>query len=82
MHLNELELLNNLKNYFGVGTVRVDKNSVHYSVTGLENLALICAHFKKFPLQSSKKYSFYIFCIILDMLANKEHFFEELTLDF
>ena len=73
MHLNELDLMNRIKNFFGVGTVRVTKNSVHYRVTSTKDLAIICEHFKNYPLQSSKNYSLIIFNIILNMMANKEH---------
>lgn len=61
MHLNEINLLNKLQEIFGVGTVRKDKNSVHYQVTGLKifcGAEIIIEHFKNFPLQSSKKNSF------------------------
>lgn len=73
MHLNELEFINNLRDFFGVGSVRTDKTSVHYQVTGIKNLLIVLEHFKKYPLQSSKKHSLYIFSIILNIMAKKEH---------
>lgn len=55
MHLNDLDILYKIQKFFGVGTVNISKNSVHYRVTSLKDLAIICSHFTKYPLQSSKK---------------------------
>ena len=58
MHIKDLEILHNLRDFFGLGTVRTDKSGAHYQVTGINNLL---------------KYSLVIFTIILGMLAKKEH---------
>nr|YP_010835464.1 NADH dehydrogenase subunit 6 [Perenniporia fraxinea]WFS78697.1 NADH dehydrogenase subunit 6 [Perenniporia fraxinea] len=38
MHINYLEILLSLKDFFGVGSIRTDKTGAHYQVTGLDNL--------------------------------------------
>lgn len=76
MHINDLELLNCLKNFFGVGTVRTDKTSAHYQVTGIDNLLIVLEHFKTYPLHSSKRHSLFILSIILNMIFKKEHLTE------
>ncbi len=65
MHINDLEILYSLKNFFGVGSVRTDKTGAHYQVTGIYNLQIILNHFKGYPLQSSKRHSLFIFSLIL-----------------
>jgi hypothetical protein len=73
MNYKELELLISLKYFFKVGHVRVAKNSCYFDVNSKTDLFLILQHFKKYPLQSSKKYNFFIFSIIFEMFCKKEH---------
>ena len=63
MHLNDLDILYKIQKFFGVGTVNISKNSVHYRVTSLKDLAIICSHFYIISF-TSKKYSLIIFNII------------------
>ena len=75
MHINDLDLLMKLRDFFGVGTVYLSRNtaSAQYQVSGINNLLVLLNHFKNYPLQSSKRHSFFIFNIILDLMAKKEH---------
>lgn len=73
LHINDLGILIKLRDFFGVGTVRATATSACFEVTGIKNLLVVLEHFKKYPLQSSKRHSLFIFSIILDMLIKKEH---------
>ena len=53
LHSKDLEILNRIKYYFGVGSVttRVDKNISVYRVTRIEDLVrVIRPHFTSYPL--------------------------------
>jgi hypothetical protein len=75
MHIKDLEFMFQLREFFGLGSVRITKTktSVQYQVTGINNLLIVLEHFKFFPLQSNKRHSLIIFSIILDILIKKEH---------
>lgn len=73
MHSRDYNLLVNLKEFFGVGNVSLKTKSSYYSVGSKEDIAIIIQHFKLFPLQTSKRNSFYIFSIVFDMFCRKEH---------
>lgn len=73
MHSRDYNLLVNLKEFFGVGNVSLKAKSSYYSVGSKEDIAIIIQHFKLFPLQTSKRNSFYIFSIVFDMFCKKEH---------
>jgi hypothetical protein len=55
------------------GNVSLNAKSSYYSVGSKEDIAIIIQHFKLFPLQTSKRNSFYIFSIVFDMFCKKEH---------
>lgn len=57
LHSKDIEILNRIKDYFGVGSVttRVDKNISVYRVTRLEDLVrVIIPHFTDYPLITQK----------------------------
>ena len=74
LHIRELNLLKSIKDYFNVGYIHISGNSVSYSVTSVKELNVIIKHFDRYPLMSSKLYSFYIFTIILDMYKLKNNY--------
>jgi LAGLIDADG endonuclease len=48
-------MLESVRDYFGVGSVRTDtNNALRYLVTGLKDCLIIRDHFLKFPLMSFK----------------------------
>ena len=65
MHIKDLELLLSLKNYFGVGNVRTSGKFAYYEVNSKVDIKVIINHFQLYPLQTSKKHSFYIFIIFI-----------------
>jgi hypothetical protein len=54
MHPRDIDLLKDLQAFFGVGVIKTVGNNAYYTVTGAANLAVIAAHFNKYPLFTSK----------------------------
>lgn len=71
---NELELLNQVKSYFGVGKIYISsKGVVDYIVQDLDGLKKIVNHFQNYPLRGTKYLDFIDFVKVLDMIENKIH---------
>jgi hypothetical protein len=67
-------MLVNIRNFFGVGSVKVDKNNaIRYLATGLKDSLIIRDHFIKFPLMSSKIVHFQLWSKVIDLMLVKEH---------
>jgi hypothetical protein len=79
MHIKDKNLLEAIKNFFGVGTVRVyEKNDLAYfTVNRKEELSVIIAHFDKYSLISQKRSDFELFKSSYKLISNKEHFTKE-----
>lgn len=50
-----------------------ERNVFHLTVSGLKNCLIIKEHFIKFPLMTYKLVYFNIWCMVLNILINKEH---------
>lgn len=74
LHKKDIELLNKIQLFFGVGSVStVGDKVVRYRVRSREGLQVIISHFNKYPLQTSKRMNFISFCNILDLMNQKYH---------
>ncbi len=74
LHVKDIELLNNIKLFFGVGSVSTSGDKVaRYRVRSREDLKVIISHFNNYPLQTTKVINFKSFCIILEHMNNKLH---------
>lgn len=73
MHPRDIGLLYDLQTFFGVGTVKTAGKNAYYTVTGAANLAVIVAHFTKYPLFTSKNLAFQVWCKILTLQASQLH---------
>jgi len=74
LHKKDIELLNKIQSFFGVGTVStVGDKIARYRVRSRNSLLVIISHFKKYPLQTTKVNNFIIFCNILNLMAKKYH---------
>jgi len=72
----DIHLLNLLKSFFGVGSLRINKKngSVIYSVQSVKDLVnVIIPHFDKYLLVTNKKADFLLFKSIIDLICKKEH---------
>lgn len=73
VHIVDIELINQLQNFFAVGSISITGKQVQYRVRSRSDLWVIIDHFNMYPLQTTKKLSFAYFCKIFDMLCNKQH---------
>lgn len=74
LHKKDIELLNKIQSFFGVGIVSTwgDKDA-RYRVRSKNSLLVIISHFNKYPLQTTKAKNFIIFRSILDLMIKKGH---------
>lgn len=76
LHIQDIDILYALQNYFGVGKVYVNKNgkSANYIVKKLKDIVnIIIPHFKSYPLQSGKCIDFQLWSMCINLLAKKSH---------
>lgn len=76
VHEKDAILLNQIKTFFGVGTINVRKknNQVIYTVGGVKDLVeVIIPHFLKYPLLTQKWQDFVLFKLAVDLINQKEH---------
>ena len=72
LNIENYKLLILIKNYFNdVGFITKCGNMYVYEVSSLEDLKLIREHFERYPIQTSKKISFLLWCQIMDLIKNK-----------
>jgi hypothetical protein len=78
LHEKDRALLEQIKNYFGVGTVNKDiAQSVKYYVLSIKDISVIISHFDKYPLISQKQADFELFKQAFLIISKKEHLTEE-----
>jgi len=71
-----LKILEEIKNFFGVGSIRFSKRDQNfkYEVRSIHDLVKrIIPHFKKFPLKTKKSEDFSRFSKICDLVYNNHH---------
>jgi hypothetical protein len=74
LHKKDLQLLCQIQNYFGVGTIIKGKATVHYCVANLKEIVdVIIPHFDKYPLMTQKRADYELFKQVITLVQNKEH---------
>jgi hypothetical protein len=79
LNYKDLNLLQNIKSHFGVGSIRLRiKNDVPksaiFSVRSIKDLLeIIIPHFDKYPLLTQKRIDFLLFKQIVILMNNKQH---------
>lgn len=74
LHIKDIELLNKIQLFFGVGVVStIGSKGARYRVRSRDGLKTIISHFNKYPLQTTKIHNFVSFCYILDLMNQKYH---------
>lgn len=81
-HEKDQKLLENIRDYFGFGSVEINRTDHHgtrkeFRVRGLENLKKIVSFFKINKLQTSKRKDFEIFSEVIELINRKEHLSKE-----
>lgn len=81
LHRKDLQLLEQLKTFFGVGSIQStgkNRDSFEYIVKSLKELnSVIIPHFDKYPLVTHKKADYELFKLVLSNLVKKEHLSDE-----
>ena len=78
LHNKDFNLLYQIKDYFGVGTItKHGSTTLEYRVKSLKDLTVILSHFEKYPLISQKWSDFELFKLAISLLKNKEHLTEK-----
>lgn len=80
LHINDLGILEKIKNFFGAGVIIKKKNKLNelyfviYSVQSLKEInSAIIPHFDKYPLLTKKKADFLLFKKVIDLMNKGEH---------
>lgn len=67
------ELLELVKEYFGVGIISKTGNMYYYHVKSLKSAFIIRKHFEEFPLQTTKFVHFKLWCQVMDIIEKKKN---------
>ena len=73
-HINSINLLHEIKEYFNVGHITTNRNEANYIVNSFPKLKeVIIPHFDKFTLKSGKFESYVKFKEIINLMDKKAH---------
>jgi hypothetical protein len=75
LHVKDKVILEDIKNFFGVGTISISKaaSNVIFNVSSFKDLDIIINHFDKFPLITVKSQDFFIFKKCFNIIKQGEH---------
>ena len=74
LHVKDKALLEELKNYFGVGYIFKDRSQyIKYTVQSLKDLTIIIYHFDRYPLITQKFADYLLFKQAFNLMQLKEH---------
>ena len=74
LHIKDLSVLSEIKDFFGVGNISSNKESALYQVNSLKDLVnVIIPHFELYPLLTKKKADFLLFKLAIELIKQKEH---------
>lgn len=74
LHIKDLSILLDIKEFFGVGNISSTKESVIYQVNALDSLVnVIIPHFEIYSLITKKKADFLLFKLAIELIKQKEH---------
>ena len=73
LHIKDINLLKQIKNYFTVGKINVHEDVVSYVVFSEKGLVTIAEHFHKYTLCTQKSLDFKFWFEVLNLIQKKEH---------
>lgn len=77
LNIRDLNLLEQIKTFFGVGTIRFTKNACVFTVTSLKDLMfIVLKHFDDYPLVTQKWSDYKLFKSIVFILINEKNSLE------
>ena len=73
LNKKDLLLLENIKSWFGVGSLYSSGSKYYYRVESFKDLQLIINHFDQYPLRTQKKADYLLFKSAYEIIEGKEH---------
>jgi hypothetical protein len=73
LHIKDIKILQGIQQTLGVGRIYTSEKVASYRVKGIKNLAILVDHFSKYPLVSTKAYTYELFKQAFLIIAAKEH---------
>jgi hypothetical protein len=77
LHRKDLFILEQIKSYFGVGTIIQHKSKVYFQVRPLKALLVIIKHFDEYPLVTQKFADYLLWKNAILIMQRKEHLTRE-----
>jgi hypothetical protein len=73
LHKKDLPILNNIKDYLGVGNITIKANGCVFYVQAIKDLDVILNHFDKYPLITKKHADYLLFKMAINLIKEKAH---------
>jgi hypothetical protein len=73
LHSKDLDLLESIKNFFGVGKISQRGTRIHYRVQAIKDFEAIFNHFDKYPLITNKWADYILFKEVYNLINDKQH---------
>lgn len=73
LHVKDVKILYMIQDFFGVGSITINKDTVNYQVTSLKDILSIIEHFNKYPLRTQKQIDFLLYTKAYNLIVNKSH---------
>lgn len=73
LHTKDLPLLNNIRNYFGVGSISIKDDRCVFYVQSIKDLSSILNHFDKYSLITQKQADYLLFKMAINLIKEKAH---------
>jgi|SRR5690606_17888385 len=77
LHTKDLDILNSIKDYFGVGAISIKGDRCVYYVQSIKDLDIILNHFEKYPLITQKLSDYILFKMAINLIKEKAHLNQE-----
>ena len=62
-----------IQEFFGTGSITINKDTVNYQVTSMKDMLSVIEHFNKYPLCTSNFISFMYFSKVYELIGQKLH---------
>jgi len=62
-----------IQEFFGTGSITINKDTVNYQVTSMKDMLSVIEHFNKYSLRTQKQIDFLLFTKAYDLIINKSH---------
>ena len=73
LHKKDIAILNNIQDYFGVGSVTTKTKGCVYYVQAIKDLDVILNHFDHYPLVTKKYADYLLFKLAINLIKEKAH---------